>query len=89
MARHPRNRSRSKQPVELFTAAPVLKHFDPDLQVIVETDTSDFALGAILSQRHDGTLHPVAYHSRKSTAAEINHDTAERRVLGYGKNVKP
>src|SRR5436853_4401753 len=34
--------------VEAFTTAPVLKHFDPNLPAIVETDASDFALGAIL-----------------------------------------
>ena len=55
------------QLVQLFTTAPVLKHFDPELQAIVETDASDFALGAILSQRHSGTLHPCAFHSRKFT----------------------
>lgn len=51
-----------KRLVGLFTTAPALKHFDPKLQAIVETGASDFALGAILSQRHDGTLHPVAFH---------------------------
>ena len=33
-----------------FCTAPVLKHFEPVKQAIVETDASDFALGAILSQ---------------------------------------
>ena len=67
--------------VKLFTTVPVLKHFDPDRQAIVETDASDFALGAILSQKHDGNLHPVAFHSRKFTAAEINYDTADKELL--------
>ena len=38
--------------ITAFTTAPVLKHFDPDVPAIVETDASDFALGAILSQKH-------------------------------------
>ena len=59
----------------------MLKHFDPDRQAIVETDASDFALGAILSQKHDGNLHPVAFHSRKFTTAEINYDTADKELL--------
>ena len=63
-----------------FTTAPVLKHFDPHRQAIVETDASDFALGAILSQKHDN-LHPVAFHSRKVTAAEINYGTADKELL--------
>jgi len=32
-----------------FATAPILAHFDPAKPVIVETDTSDFAQGAILS----------------------------------------
>lgn len=34
-----------------FTTAPVLAHFQPDCQSFVETDTSDFAVAAVLSQR--------------------------------------
>jgi len=34
-----------------FTTAPILAHFDPTRQVIIESDDSDFALGAVLSQR--------------------------------------
>jgi len=34
-----------------FTTAPILAHFDPAKPVIIESDISDFALGAILSQR--------------------------------------
>ena len=67
--------------VKLFTTALVLKHFDPDRQEIVETNASDFALGAILSQKHNGNLHPVTFHSRKFTAAEINYDTANKELL--------
>ena len=32
----------------LITEAPVLRHFDPHKEVHVETDTSDFAIGAVL-----------------------------------------
>ena len=50
-----------KNIVQAFTSAPILKHFDPKLQAIVETDGSDYALGAILSQKQEGRLHPVAF----------------------------
>jgi hypothetical protein len=44
-----------------FTTAPILVHFDPQQECIVETDASDFALGATLSQiRDDKKLHPNA-----------------------------
>jgi len=46
-----------------FTTAPILAHFNPQKPVIIETDASDFALGAVLSQRNnEGRLHPVAFH---------------------------
>jgi hypothetical protein len=32
---------------------PSMRHYDPDRPAIVETDSSDFALGAVLSQRHE------------------------------------
>jgi hypothetical protein len=65
-----------------FTSAPVLAHFDPERPVIVETDASDFALGSILSQRNnENRLHPVAFHSRKFTPAEINYEIHDKELL--------
>ncbi|XP_011270768.1 hypothetical protein CAOG_09111 [Capsaspora owczarzaki ATCC 30864] len=55
-----------------FTSAPVLAYPDPSKPFILETDASDFALGAILSQLDDnGVAHPVAFHSRKFTGSEL------------------
>jgi len=65
-----------------FTTAPVLAHFDPREPVIIETDASDFALGAVLSQRNkEGHLHPVALHSRKFQPAEINYEIHDKELL--------
>ena len=36
----------------------------------VEADSSDFALGAILSQRQNNKWHPIAYLSKSLTEAE-------------------
>ena len=48
----------------------------------METDASDFALGAVLSQyQEDGLLHPVAYYSRKFSSAEINYDVYDKELL--------
>ena len=33
-----------------FTSAPILGHVDPEKHFIIEANTSDFALGSILSQ---------------------------------------
>ena len=67
-----------------FTSAPVLTHWVPDRPIIVETDTSDYALGAtgILSIETDsGEVHPVAYHSRTFTSPELNYDTHDKELL--------
>ncbi|MBW0571661.1 hypothetical protein O181_111376 [Austropuccinia psidii MF-1] len=38
---------------EAFTTAPILAHFNPSMPLIVETDASDYALGAALSRVND------------------------------------
>ena len=46
-----------------FTTAPILTHWLPDCPLVVETDTSDYALAVILSTyMPDGELHPIAFH---------------------------
>jgi len=65
-----------------FTTAPVLLHFNPEKESFVETDSSDFALGGVLSQKDDeGKLHPVAFHSRKLMPAEINYEIHDKELL--------
>ena len=65
-----------------FTTAPILAHFEAKRPVIIETDASDFAIGAILSQRdEEGKLHPVAFHSRKFQPAEINYEIHDKELL--------
>lgn len=50
-----------------FTQAPILRHFDSLLRIIVETDASKFAIGGILSQLFghgpDARWHPIAFFS--------------------------
>lgn len=67
---------------QLFTTAPVLCHFDPHLQAILETDASDCAISSILSQKHaDLQFHPVAFFSRKMADAELNYPVGEKELL--------
>src|SRR5690606_17378623 len=64
------------------TSAPILVHWQPDRPLIVETDASDYALAAILSQQLDsGEIHPVAFHSRTFQAAELNYDVHDKELL--------
>jgi hypothetical protein len=65
-----------------FTSAPTLVHANMSNPFTVETDVSDFALGAVLSQEQaDGQLHPVAFYSRKLLPAEANYDTHDKELL--------
>jgi len=65
-----------------FTSTPVLIHPNLAKPFIVETDASDFALGAILFQSGiDGLLHPVAFYSWKLTSAEINYQVYDKELL--------
>ena len=65
-----------------FTTAPILAHFDPVKEVILETDASDFAIGAILLQQgEERHLHLVAFHSRKFQPAEINYEIHDKELL--------
>jgi len=40
-----------------FVTAPIVEHFYPDTETVIETDQSDFALGCILSQFKDKRLY--------------------------------
>jgi len=65
-----------------FTTAPILAHFDTQKRVIIETNASDFAIGAVLSQRdEDGRLQPVVFHSQKFQPAEINYEIHDKELL--------
>ncbi|MBW0539069.1 hypothetical protein O181_078784 [Austropuccinia psidii MF-1] len=67
---------------EAFTTAPILSHFTPSLQTIVETHASDYAFGAILSQVNDSGKHPIAFHRCKLLPAEFNHGIHDKELLG-------
>ena len=61
---------------------PVLRHYDPKLPCIIETDASDYALGAVCSQiAEDGLSHPIAFYSRKMLPAELNCQIYDKELL--------
>ena len=64
-----------------FISAPILCHFYPELDKIVETDACDYALGCILSQLHGKRLHPVTFHSGKLSPAERNYHIHDKELL--------
>ena len=47
----------------------------------METDASDYALGAILSIVVQDEVHPVAFHSRTFSSTELNYDVHDKELL--------
>jgi hypothetical protein len=66
---------------ERLISAPLLAHWDPDRETIVEADSSGYAVGACLAQYDEkGKLHPVAYYSRKKTSGESNYPIHDKEL---------
>lgn len=65
----------------VLSSAPVLHLVDPSLPLRVETDSSDFALGSLLSIFINGHWHPVAYESQKLDSAETHYPIHEKELL--------
>ena len=61
--------------------APTLRMFDATKPIQIETDASDLAIGACLTQEFDGTRHPIAYFSRKMAPAEQNYEIYDKELL--------
>jgi hypothetical protein len=53
-----------------LVTAPILKILWENLPYLLETDTSGFMLGAVLSQCHDGKWYPIDFHSQSLIPAE-------------------
>ena len=67
---------------KVFSTAPILQHFDSEKECIVETDTSDYISGAVLSQPdHEGVLLPVAFLSHCHLLAEYNYKIYDKELL--------
>lgn len=65
-----------------FQSAPLLRHFDPDRYVRLETDASNWAMSGIASQQDDeGKWHPVAFWSRKFTGPELNYSIPDKELF--------
>ena len=49
---------------------------------VIDTDASETALGAVLSQIIDGEERPIAFESRVLSKTEVNYATTKREALG-------
>jgi transposase InsO family protein len=61
---------------------PVLVMFNPNKEIELETDASDYALGGQIGQRdNNGKLHPIAFYSHKLHGAELNYPIYDKEFL--------
>ena len=64
-----------------LTSAPILALPRSDCDFIVDTDASDFAIGAVLSQIQQGKEVVIAYSSRTLSKSERNYCTTRKELL--------
>ncbi|GJR48898.1 reverse transcriptase domain-containing protein [Tanacetum coccineum] len=64
-----------------LTEAPILIAPDWDLPFELMCDASDFAIGAVLGQRHERHFRPIHYASKTMTEAESHYTTTEKEML--------
>lgn len=67
--------------IDAFISAPVLRHYDPDRKLRMETDASGTAYAGILSQKWEDGWHPIAYLSRKFSGPELNYPIYDKELM--------
>ena len=74
---------------KLLCSSPVLSSPDFSREFILQTDASDRAVGAVLSQVNEiGEEHPVGYFSRKLLPREERYSTIEKECLAIKRGVE-
>ena len=74
---------------KLLLSSQVLTHYNPELQLVLACDASQYGVGAVLSQRYpDGQERPVGYASRILSKAEQNYSQIEKEGLACVFGVK-
>ncbi|GKB43871.1 reverse transcriptase domain-containing protein [Tanacetum coccineum] len=68
-----------------LTEAPILIAPDWDLPFELMCDASDFAIGAVLGQRHEKHFRPIHYASKTMNEAESHYTTTEKEMLAVAR----
>ena len=73
---------------EAFIKAPILRHFDPECHIRIETNTLSYAIEGVLNQlifnhltSNQSHWHPVAYFLRKMIPVEMRYKTHNSELL--------
>ena len=67
--------------IKRLTSAPTLVNPRPGEQLILTTDSSNFAIGAVLHVIRDGKRHPVSFGSHLLNAAQCKYSATKRELL--------
>ena len=67
---------------QAFISAPILMYWVLDVQLVMETNASDYALAAILSiMTKDNEIYFIAFHSQMFSALKLNYDIYDKELL--------
>ena len=66
----------------MFVSDQILLQFNPDQDMVVETDFSGYVVGESLMQyNNDGFLRPCTFFLRKNLPAECNYEIYDKKLL--------
>ncbi len=66
----------------VLTSTPILVHFNPSCDTILETDASNSVAADIMSQKGmDGFYHPIAFYSKTLSPVEMNYPIHNKELL--------
>lgn len=65
-----------------------LTHPDPNAELVVQTDASDTAIGAVLQQKKGREYEPLAFFSRKLSSAQKKYSPYDRELLAIYEAIK-
>ena len=73
----------------MLQSTDLLVHFDPEKELVLATDATDYGVGAVLSHKmKNGTERPIGYVSRSLQEAERKYSTLEKEALAIIFGVK-
>ena len=64
-----------------LVSSPILAYPSPTSMFVIDTDASDFRIGAVLSQQQDGEERVIAYASRALSKAERHYCVTRKEML--------
>ena len=71
-----------------LTKLVTLKFYDPECDLQLTTDASDFAIGAVLQQIREGISEPLEFFSKTLNSAQKNYSTFDHELLAIHDSVK-